>query len=178
VARHVCLMGVGNVLLGDDALGPYVLEWLRARWEFPAEVTLLDAGTPGLDLTLFLDGFDALIVADAVKGPGPAGEVRSWRRPALLAAPLPIVMSPHEPTLREALLRLELLGRGPKDVLLVGAVPARVSAGTGLSEAVSRAVPEIEQVILRELERLGATFAPRAKNSWAVPWWEGPAVRP
>jgi hydrogenase maturation protease len=178
VARHVCLMGVGNVLMGDDALGPYVLEWLRARWEFAPEVTLLDAGTPGLDLTMFLDGSDALVVADAVKGPGPAGEVRSWRRPALLAAPLPIVMSPHEPTLREALLRLELLGRGPKDVLLVGAVPERVAAGTGLSGPIRKAVPEIEQIILRELERLGATFAPRARIAWVPPWWEGTAARP
>ena len=176
MARHVCLMGVGNVLLGDDALGPYVLEWLRARWEFPAEVTLLDAGTPGLDLTFFLDGFDALVVVDAAKGPGPAGEVRFWRRPALLAAPLPIVTSPHEPTLREALLRLELLGRGPKDVLLVGAVAGHVSTGSGLSAPVRNAVPEIERVILRELERLRATVAPRAQVSWATPWWEVPSV--
>lgn len=176
MARRVCLLGVGNVLMGDDALGPYVLEWLRARWEFPPQVALFDAGTPGLDLTLFLDGFDALIAVDAVKGNGPPGEVRSWRRAELLGGRLPIVTSPHEPTLREALLRLELFGRCPKDVLLVGAVPSSVATGTGLSAPVRQAVPRIEEHVVGELARLGAALAPRAQETWSPPWWEASAA--
>ena len=68
--KSICLMGVGNVLMHDDALGPYVLESLKARYDLPPEVTVFDAGTPGLDLTLFLIEFDALIAVDALKGQG------------------------------------------------------------------------------------------------------------
>lgn len=171
----VCVMAVGNVLMGDDALGPRVLCSLDAALEFPPQVTLLDAGTPGLDLTLLIDGVDALIVIDAIKAAGAPGEVRAYRRDEMLRGALPVVMSPHEPTLREALLRLELFGRGPSEVLLVGAIPQRVTAGTGLSPAVRATLPVIEEQVLRELSRLGVPGWPRAEPRPLDIWWEAPA---
>ncbi|MGZ6123566.1 MAG: hydrogenase maturation protease [Myxococcales bacterium] len=169
-------MGVGNVLMHDDALGPYVLESLKARYDLPPEVTVFDAGTPGLDLTLFLVEFDALIAVDALKGQGAPGEVKTYTRAQLLEGALPITMSPHEPTLREALMRMALVGRGPSEVLLVGAIPEVVKTGTGLSPRVLAAVPEIEQHVLRELVRLGARVAPRMSRQQPDLWWERPAA--
>jgi len=174
--NRICLMGVGNVLMHDDALGPYVLESLKAKVELPLEVTVFDAGTPGLDLTLFLVEFDALIAVDALKGAGAPGEVRTYRRDQLLEGALPITLSPHEPTLREALMRMGLMGQGPREVFLVGAIPGEVSTGVGLSPAVRAAVPEIEQHILRELSRLGARVAQRASRQQPDHWWERPAA--
>ena len=169
-------MGVGNVLMHDDALGPYVLESLKAGYELPPEVTVFDAGTPGLDLTLFLLDFDALIAVDALKGQGAPGEVKTYTRAQLVEGGLPITMSPHEPTLREALMRMALVGRGPSDVFLVGAIPDVVKTGTGLSPRVRAAVPAIEQHVLRELSRLGAKVAPRATRAEPDLWWERPAA--
>jgi len=168
-------MGVGNVLLGDDALGPWMLRWMESRWQLPEGVTPFDAGTPGLDLTLFLDGFDAIVAVDAIAGSGAPGTVRTFRRADLLGRALPIVMSPHEPTLREALMRLDLFGRCPTEVFLIGAVPERVTTGTGLSAAVRGAVPAIEAQIVRELERLGARPVARAQPRPPDLWWEAPA---
>ena len=165
-------MGVGNVLMGDDAIGPYVLKSLEAAFDFGDTVTVWDAGTPGLDLTLFLDGFDALVAVDAIKAKGAPGEVKTYRRAELLDKPLPIVLSPHEPTLREALIRLDMVGRCPREVLLVGVIPARIETGAGLSNEVRRAIPIIEAQILRELVRLGARPAPRAVPVAPDVWWE------
>lgn len=166
-------MAVGNVLMGDDGLGPHVLKLLEARYEL--DVAIFDAGTPGLDLTLFLDGFDAIVAIDALKAKGAAGEVRTYRKEQLVEGGLPVVMSPHEPTLREALMRLKLLGRGPSEVFLVGAIPEKVETGPGLTAAVQRAIPEIEQQVVRELRRLGAKVAPRAKPLQPDIWWEAVA---
>ena len=174
--KSICLMGVGNVLMHDDALGPYVLESLKAKYDLPPEVTVFDAGTPGLDLTLFLIEFDALIAVDALKGKGAPGEVKTYGRAQLLEGALPITMSPHEPTLREALMRMALVGRGPSDVFLVGAIPDVVKTGTGLSPRVRAAVPAIEQHVLRELSRLGAKVAPRVSQREPDLWWERPAA--
>ncbi|MGZ6143627.1 MAG: hydrogenase maturation protease [Myxococcales bacterium] len=171
----ICLMGVGNVLMGDDALGPHVLKRIEARYELPPEVTVFDAGTPGLDLTLFLDGFDAIVAIDALKARGAPGEIRTYREDQLVEGGLPIVMSPHEPTLREALMRLKLLGRGPAEVYLVGAIPQRVETGPGLSFAVESAIPVIEQHVLRELARLGAKVTPRTAPATPDVWWEAVA---
>ena len=174
--KSICLMGVGNVLMHDDALGPYVLESLKARYDLPPEVTVFDAGTPGLDLTLFLVEFDALVAVDALKGQGAPGEVRTYTRDQLLEGALPITMSPHEPTLREALMRMALVGRGPREVFLVGAIPGQVSTGIGLSPALRAAVPQIEEHILRELSRLGARVAQRSEGREPDLWWERPAA--
>lgn len=80
--RSIAVLGLGNVLLGDDAFGPTVVELLRARYEFAAEppVTLLDVGTPGLTLPAHLAGHDAVILVDSVADAGAAGEVRLYRR--------------------------------------------------------------------------------------------------
>ena len=174
--KSICLMGVGNVLMQDDALGPYVLESLKAKYDLPPEVTVFDAGTPGLDLTLFLIEFDALIVIDALKGQGAPGEVKTYTGAQLQEGALPITLSPHEPTLREALMRMALLGKGPDDVFLAGAIPEVVKTGTGLSPRVRAAVPAIEQHVLRELLRLGARVAQRASRHEPDLWWERPAA--
>jgi hydrogenase maturation protease len=174
--KKICLMGVGNVLMGDDALGPFVLESLQAAFVLPPNVIVFDAGTPGLDLTLYLDGLDALIAVDALQAKGPPGEVRSYRRDELLAGSLPIVVSPHEPTLREALIRLDVIGRCPAEILLIGAIPEHVETGTGLSGSMHDAVPIIQVQILRELERLGAKARPRAQPQELHVWWEAPVA--
>ncbi len=48
------VLGVGNALMSDDGLGPYVVRVLEAFYEFPADVEVIDVGTPGLDLTPYL----------------------------------------------------------------------------------------------------------------------------
>jgi Ni,Fe-hydrogenase maturation factor len=102
--------------------------------------------------------------------------VRSYRRAELLAGALPIVVSPHEPTLREALIRLDVLGRCPAEILLIGAIPAHVATGTGLSESMHDAIPVIQVQILRELARLGAKATPRAYPQELHVWWEAPVA--
>ena len=175
---RILLMAVGNVLTGDDALGPYVLKRIEAGWELPENVTVFDAGTPGLDLTLFIDGFDALVAIDAVKASGEPGTLKTYGRIGLISGALPIVTSPHEPSLREALMRLDMIGRCPRDVVVVGAIPQSCETGTGLSEPMQRAVPVVEAQVLRELERLGAPARPRVPARPPQIWWEPPAQHP
>lgn len=171
---NVCLMAVGNVLTGDDGLGPYVLELLDAAYDFPPGVQVIDVGTPGIDLTMFLEPVEALVVIDAVKGDEAPGTVKTFRKADLLKGRLPVVMSPHEPTLREALMRLELVGHGPKDVTVIGAVPAHLTLTESLSPPVKAAVPTVIAAVLAELARLGASPTPKATPRSPVFWWEKP----
>jgi len=84
---RVAVIGLGNVLMGDDALGPYAVRVLQAGWEFPPGVSVTDAGTPGLDLTPYILGVEALIVVDTVKADAPPGTLRLYRKDELLATP-------------------------------------------------------------------------------------------
>src|SRR5690349_8216938 len=129
---RIGVLGIGNVLMGDDALGPYVVKLLDARYELGPEVEVMELGTPGADLSLHLDGLDAAVVVDTVKLRGEPGEVRLLDQAQLLAKKPLLPASPHEPGLREALFALQFSGGGPADVRLVGVIPAAVELEVGL----------------------------------------------
>ena len=168
----VRVLGLGNVLMGDDALGPWVIEALQAGWEFPEGVSVLDVGTPGLDLTPFLADAETVILVDTVKANAPPGTLRVYSRAQLaIRAPSPRV-SPHDPGLTEALFALDFVGSGPRDVILVGVVPAATEQGVGLSPAVSGAVDRAAGEVVALLSCLAK--APRRRRGAipAAPWWE------
>ena len=167
------MLGLGNVLRRDDALGPHVIENLLAGYEFPSAVTVADLGTPGLNLHPYLADCDALIIVDTVRTEGPAGEVHLYRKDDILRhAPQPR-LSPHDPGLQEALLSLDFAGQGPREVLLVGVVPESTASEVGLSATVCRAVPRAEAAVLAELARLGHAVTRCDPPRQANIWWEG-----
>ncbi len=139
--KPVGVIGIGNVLMGDDALGPFVIKLLEAAWEPDERLRLVDAGTPGLDLTAYLAELEAVVVVDTVRADGAPGEVRRFDRAALVERPPLLALSPHEPGLREAILNAEFLGVAPRAIRLVGVVPGRVDFGPGLSAPVRAALP-------------------------------------
>lgn len=166
------LFGIGNVLMGDDALGPYAVKLIEAGYELPPEVELRELGTPGADLSLLLDGFEAVVVVDTVKLPGAPGEIHLLDKAALLAKRPLLPASPHEPGLREALFALEFHGGAPREVRLVGVIPGAVELEVGLSPAVRAALPAVVAAALAELAALGAPARPRAAPAEPDVWWE------
>src|SRR3990172_415523 len=100
---RICVLGIGNVLMGDDALGPYVVKLLEAGYELPSAVEVLELGTPGADLSLHLQGRGVAVVVDAVKARGAPGNLRLLDKAQLLATNPVLPASPHEPGLRETL---------------------------------------------------------------------------
>ena len=169
---RVGIVGLGNVLMGDDALGPAVIRTFESAYEVREGVSVTDAGTPGLDLTPFLIDLDALILVDTVKSEGPAGDLRLYRKDEILRNPPQPRLSPHDPGIKESLLTLEFSGRAPREVLLVGVIPGKVGQGVGLSDPVRRALPRACDAVAEELRRLGVPAKRRAAPAAPDLWWE------
>lgn len=166
------VLGLGNVLMGDDAFGPHVVMALHAGWEIPEEVAVLELGTPGTDLLPFVTEAEALILVDAVHTEGTPGELRLFHRDEILRHAHPQRLGPHDPGLKEALLRAEFQGRGPQEILLVGVIPGRVESGIGLSPEVRQAVPAAAEWVIRELARLQVPLRKRPVREEIEIWWE------
>lgn len=171
-AARVRIVGLGNVLMTDDAFGPYVVRVLEASFEFPPGVSVVDAGTPGLDLVPFVEGAQALIVIDTVRASGEAGELRTYSRADILRHAPQTRLGPHDPGLKETLLALEFAGRGPGDVTLVGCIASDVSSGIGLTEPVRAAVPGAVAAVLEALAELDVTARSRQPATEPDIWWE------
>ncbi len=173
---RVAVVGLGNVLMGDDGFGPFVVQQLLARYEFPGFVTVTDLGTPGLDLIPFVDGAAVLVVVDTVALPEPPGVVRVFRGEELRGAPRSVRLSPHDPGLLETLDMLELRGGGPKQVVLVGVVPQRCGVGPGLSEVARGAADRAVAAVVECLGQLGVEVRQRGKPRPPDIWWENPVT--
>jgi hydrogenase maturation protease len=174
---RVAVLALGSVLMGDDAAGPHVLRHLEAEHELPPEVELLDLGTPGPELAHLIEGLGALIVVDTARSrDGAPGEVLQLRRDEILRGPAPERLSPHDPSLRGALAAAELFGAAPREVLLVGIVPAEVSLGLSLSPAVEAALPRALEAVAAELERLGVPCPRRSVSRSTRAWWDATSL--
>jgi hydrogenase maturation protease len=169
---NVRIIGLGNVLMSDDGFGPYVVRVLDAFYELPGEVQVIDAGTPGLDLTPYLLDADAVIFIDTVKVAGRPGDIRTLPLGEILKFTPQPRLSPHDPGLKEALLTVAAAGAGPSHVLFIGVVPDWVATGVRLSTAVRSAIAPVIGMTIEELEKLG--LRPRMREVPRHPdtWWE------
>jgi hydrogenase maturation protease len=161
---NIRVLGLGNVLMSDDAFGPYVVRVLEGMYEMPPNVQVVDAARPGLDLVPYLVGADVVILIDTVGACGRPGEIHSYRLDDLIAESPEPRLCPHDPGIRVALLAAAAQGRAPRHVLLFGVVPEWEATGATLSRAVHDAIAPIVGLVMRELERLGA--APRLRATF------------
>lgn len=169
---RVVVLGIGNVLNGDDGLGPFAARTLQAGWDLVGDAEVLDAGTPGMDLQSLLHGAEAAVFVDAVRDRGAPGDVKRYDRASILKGGGRTVTSPHEPGLREALLALEFRGIGPSEVILWGAIPENLELGTQLSPTIRNAVPSILAGVLADLGKLGIEARRLGTPRDADIWWE------
>jgi hydrogenase maturation protease len=174
VTDRVSVLALGNVLMRDDAWGPWTLAALLAGWELPAGVTAVDLGTPGLDLSPWLADADVLLLVDTVRAPAAPGTLHVYDRAQILATPPQPRLSPHDPGLKEALLSATLAGTMPREVVLVGAVPGDTSMGIGLTPALRAAVVPGAAAVVEALARLGVAAVRRRDARPAEVWWESP----
>ncbi|MBV9068770.1 MAG: hydrogenase maturation protease [Acidobacteria bacterium] len=145
------IYGIGNILMGDDGIGPAVVAYLESNFPLNSDVTLEDLGTPSLDLPNYMTGYDRVIFIDAIAADDPPGTIRLYSRDEIVATPPGIRVSPHEPTINDALIVLDFAGSAPKDVVLVGIVPQTLEGGMTLSPAVAGAVPRAAAAVMREV---------------------------
>ncbi len=135
------ILGLGNTLLTDEALGVVVIRRLEAEGGL-GDVGLLDGGTLSFTLSGPIADSPRLIVVDAaVMGEQP-GTVRVFEGEAMDRQLSGIGKSVHEVSLMDLMDMARITDSLPSHRALVGVEPAVVDWGDELSPAVAAAVPE------------------------------------
>jgi len=159
--RRILVACVGNVLRRDDGFGVAVARELERR-QLPAELDLIETGIGGMSVVQqLLDGYDALIVVDAIEGEGPPGTVRTLRPvvpdPAGLAGDRwrALFANLHLAEPHRILLLARSLGALPPEAWMVGCVPLDCDTmDEQLSPEVRAAVPRAADEVLSLADRL------------------------
>jgi hydrogenase maturation protease len=158
--RSILIAGVGNAWLRDDGFGSEVARRLNER-QLPPAVSVMDAGTGGLDLAYeVMRGYDALVIVDVSQQGGAPGtlyvmEADEAEVPGAIEDGDTI--NPHGMDPQTVLRFLKAAGAWPGRVVVVACEPAEIEAmGWGLSDSVSAAVDRAVNLVLETVQELRA----------------------
>ncbi len=153
MASRIVVIGVGNLLKGDDGFGVRVIEAL-GRENLPEGVECIDGGTGGPTLMVHFEGAEALILIDVVNLGGEPGTLRVFSLDEVTETAGGATFSLHDLGVMPMLALARKLGSCPPVVRFIGAQPERFDQGDRLTPAVEAAVPEAVKMVLGELQRL------------------------
>ncbi len=141
--KYNCInvIGLGNLLYGDEGFGVAALERFQETSNFPPSVNCIDGGTQGIALLDYIESCDAVIVFDALIPLEYDRRVYVYRNDDLPAF-IHRKMSSHQMGLSEMIGIARLNGRMPREFVLIGVPPKELELNVGLSPELAQLLPE------------------------------------
>ena len=150
-SKNILILGLGNILLGDEGVGVRVIEQLLTH-PLPDEIEVIDGGTAGYELINFFEGKEKIIIVDAVKTDDTPGSVYKMDL-SLVQEDETVQLSLHQIGLKNVFKMASLMGLNP-EVTLVGIVPKNYQDyHIGLSDEIEKAIPLAIETVLKEIEQ-------------------------
>jgi hydrogenase maturation protease len=154
---RVLVLGIGNILLSDEGIGVRAVEELRKNYSFSDGVEIMDGGTLGIDLLYFMEGFQKLLVIDAVLGGDSPGTLYKFKGDEVKAY-FRKKVSAHELGFQEVLALADLLGRKPEEIVLIGIEPESLDISVELSYSIKRRMQDLMDKVLEQLREWGINY--------------------
>jgi hydrogenase maturation protease len=139
------ILGIGNVLLGDEGIGVHVVRELQ-RAPVPDGVVCLDGGTGGLLLLEPMQAAERIVLVDATVDGAAAGTVR--RLHPRFSSDYPPTLTAHDIGLKDLLDALYLLGARPDVTLFAVSIATPQPMAIELSPALAPLVPRLAEQVL------------------------------
>ncbi|MDZ4164509.1 MAG: hydrogenase maturation protease [Smithellaceae bacterium] len=152
------VVGVGNLLLKDEGVGIHVVRRLREDPRpLPPEVSLIEAGLPGVGLLELLEKADGMVLIDAARMNKAPGTVIRFSPEELMDKPQGASFSSHDLKLPEVFALARSLSLMPRSVAIIGIEPGEISWGMELTPEVASSLPRVIELVNNEL------------SSWCLP---------
>jgi len=166
------VLGLGNVLCGDDGLGVAAVKEIHRRYNVPESAQVLDGGTLGLSLLAYFDGNQDVILVDAITTDQDAGTlvrlVGDDVAPAVRNS-----LSVHQIGVADLIDALRLIDVYPRNLILLGLVPETLDLWIEMSKPVEIMMPFLLDRIVEEARYLGYEFEPRVDTDLALAGADG-----
>lgn len=150
MSQNTLILGVGNPLYGDDAIGVIAAHALQGRADLPPHVAVVDGGTRGVGLIPLLEGYRRVILIDAVPMDQPPGTIRRFTWDDVRPIPNDRALSLHQSDLTGALVLAEALDCLPPEVVIYGVQPHNIGWAQPMSTAVENALPALLDALINE----------------------------
>jgi hydrogenase maturation protease len=148
------ILGIGNLILGDDGVGVRVAQELAKKIS-DEDTRVIDIGVDGLNLLELMVGYDRLIVIDAIMTDEREVGTVHRLKPEQIYAASGLSISPHHfnlPTTIEIGKRL-FPNEMPKEVILYTVGTQEVAEVTEeMTDKVKEAIPKVVNFVLGEID--------------------------
>jgi hydrogenase 3 maturation protease len=145
ISGRVTISGIGNIIRGDDGLGPKLIELLMAR---KIDAGLFDCGTAPENyiFPMLKSSCDTLILVDAANMGLEPGAIRALDVDKISN----VSFSTHSPSPK---LFIDLLRMGQEDlnIFIISVQPKSTSLGSPLSEEVLKALNDLTGILSKLL---------------------------
>ena len=145
----IAILALGNFMRTDDGVGIHAVRRLAESGRIPPGVEVIEGGTLGLDLLPRIEGLSHLLAIDAVDFGAQPGKLCRFAGQELLT--LPAGKSVHLLGFSDLLGALQLLGRAPHEVVLLGVQPQSTGWGVTLSPSVAAVLDDLLETALSEI---------------------------
>lgn len=155
----ILILGIGNILFGDEGLGPHLANLIDEKYEFESaehSVDVVDGGTLAHRLIPIITDYDSVLVIDCVSvADGNVGDVYSFDFNDLPEC-ITWQGSAHEVEMLQTLRMIELLGDLPP-TKIVGVIPYVIGQNStfNISAEVLKASETMEKTIIEYIEAFG-----------------------
>jgi hydrogenase maturation protease len=157
------VLGLGNLLLEDDGVGPAALALLSERFEPPDGVQVFDGGTLGLSLLPYVEDAVSVILVDAINADEPPGTFVRLDGDDVAPA-VATRLSVHQVGVADLIEAAKWCDRLPPRLVLLGLVPESIELGVGLSPRVHASVGDLTERIVEEAGAQGFVFRRRVQR--------------
>jgi hydrogenase maturation protease len=147
---RILVLAVGNVLLGDEGVGIHAFRKLRER-SLPPQVDVVDGGTAGVDLLGLMEGYQKVVIVDAVDAREEPGTIFRFTPADMPSEASAVALSLHQAELLEVLSLAAYLGRDLPPIVIYGVQPAEMGWSTELSAKVGGQLESLLDAIQAEV---------------------------
>lgn len=139
---RVRVIGLGNVLLGDEGVGVHAVRLLRDKGSLGKPgIDLLDGETAGLLLLPAFEEADRVVIIDATADGATPGTITELR--PRFAAEYPRTLSAHDVGLRDLMTSLQVLGAWPDITLFAVSIHWPQPLSLEMTPAVRACLPDL-----------------------------------
>ena len=149
--KNIKVLGIGNILVGDDGFGPRVLEELQTR-EIPENVELIDAGVGGMAILSWIEDADKIIIIDSVQtGNEPVGTVYRFTDKEMPPSDM-FMLSLHDLNLVDTINIGRVVQKMPDEIIIYGVEVIRLAEFTKeMSPEVEATIKEVADLVIEEI---------------------------
>lgn len=154
------VLGLGNVLMGDEGIGVYAVRELENRLAaqtLPIAIECLDGGTGGFTLLEPLEEAGRIILIDAANDGNPIGTVS--RTTPRFTRDYPPTITAHDVGMKDLLDMFYIQGGTHEIILYAITIDPKQPIRMSLSEMGEKAATDAVELILAELNALAVDAA-------------------